>query len=174
MIDKFVPDKYFKSIYDINYKALKKIGIKCLIFDLSNTLEPENAKTPSRKVKDLFEDLKEMDFKLVIMSNNFKKEVTPFKELLCVDSCYLAFKPLKRKYKKVMKVYELKDTQIACIGDQLFFDIYGANRMEFTSILVNPISADEYTVAKINRKLENLVIRRLTKKDLFKRGRYYE
>lgn len=174
MIDKFVPDKYFKSIYDIDYKTLKKSGIKCLIFDLSNTLEPENVQTPGRKVKDLFEDLKEMGFKLVIMSNNFKKEVTPFKELLCVDSCYLSFKPLKRKYKKVMKVYGLIDTEIACVGDQLFFDIYGANRMEFTSILVNPISADEFAVAKLNRKLENLVIKRLTKKDLFKRGRYYE
>lgn len=174
MLDKFVPDKYFKSIYDINYKALKKSGIKCLIFDLSNTLVPENIKSPTRKVKDLFEDLKDMDFKLVIMSNNFKSEVAPFKELLCVDSCYLSFKPLKRKYKKVLKVYDLKDTEIACIGDQLFFDICGANRMGFTSILVNPISTDEFAVTKFNRKLENLFIKRLTKKDLFKRGRYYE
>lgn len=174
MLEKLVPDKYFKSIYDINYDALKESGIKCLIFDISNTLESETTFTPSRKVKDLFEDLKEMGFKLVIMSNNFKKEVTPFKELLCVDSCYLSFKPLKRKYKKVMRVYGLIDTEIACIGDQLFFDIYGANRMEFTSILVNPISADEFAVAKLNRKLENMVIKRLTKKDLFKRGRYYE
>lgn len=174
MIDKFVPDKYFKSIYDINYKLLLKSGIKCLIFDISNTLEPESVHMPSRKVKDLFEDLREMGFRVVILSNNFKKDVTPFKELLCVDSSYLSFKPLKRKYKKVMKIYNYQDNEIACIGDQLFFDIYGANRMKFTSILVNPISTDEYTVAKINRKLENLVIKNLTKKDLFKRGRYYE
>ncbi len=174
MVDKFVPDKYFKSIYDINYKALKKSGIECLIFDLSNTLEPESVKTPGRKVKDLFEDLKEMHFKVVILSNGFKRDVTPFKELLCVDSAYLSFKPLKRKYKKVMKIYDLKDNQVACIGDQLFFDIYGANRMKCTSILVNPISAEEYAVAKLNRRLENLVIKKLTKKDLFQRGRYYE
>lgn len=174
MLDKFVPDKYFKSVYDVNYKALKKTGIKCLIFDVSNTLEPESIKTPSRKVKDLFEDLKDMGFKIIIMSNNFKKEVTPFKELLCVDSCYLSFKPLKRKYKKIMSIFDYSDNEVACIGDQLLFDIFGANRMKLTSILVNPISADEYAVAKINRKFENLVIAKLTKKDLFKRGRYYE
>lgn len=174
MFDKFVPDKYFKSIYDINYNSLKKSGIKCIIFDLSNTVAPDSIKSPVRKVKDLFEDLKDMGFKLVIMSNNFKKEVIPFKELLCVDSCYLAFKPMKRKYKKIMKVYDLKDNQIACVGDQLFFDIYGANRMNFTSILVNPISTDEFAVTRINRKFESIVISRLTKKDLFKRGRYYE
>ena len=174
MFDRFVPDKYFKSIYDINYKALKKSGIKCLVFGLGNTLVPESVKSPTRKVKDLFEDLKDMGFRVVILSNRSKKEVTPFKELLCVDSAYLAFKPFKRKYKKIMKVYDLKDNQIACIGDELFYDILGANRMSFTSILVNPISTDDFAVTKITRKLENIVMNHLTKKDLFKKGRYYE
>lgn len=174
MFDRFVPDKYFKSIYDINYKALKKSGIKCLVFGLGNTLVPESVKSPTRKVKDLFEDLKDMGFRVVILSNRRKKEVTPFKELLCVDSAYLSFKPLKRKYNKIMKVYDLKDNQIACIGDELFYDILGANRMKFTSILVNPISTDDFAVTKITRKLENLVMKHLTKKDLFKKGRYYE
>lgn len=173
-MDRLVPDKYFKSIYDIDYKQLKKSGIKCLIFDISNTLVPENAKEPNKRVKDLFEDLKEMKFKIVLMSNNIKKEVTPFKEQLCVDSCYLSFKPLKHKYKKIMKVLDLDITEIACIGDQLFFDILGANRMDITSILVNPISADMYAVSKFNRRIETLVMNHLTKKDLIKRGRYYE
>ena len=115
-----------------------------------------------------------MGFRVVILSNRSKKEVTPFKELLCVDSAYLAFKPFKRKYKKIMKVYDLKDNQIACIGDELFYDILGANRMSFTSILVNPISTDDFAVTKITRKLENIVMNHLTKKDLFKKGRYYE
>lgn len=174
MLEKLVPDKYFKSIYDINYKALKKSGIKCLIFDISNTLESETTKTPSRKLKDLFEDLKDMDFKLIIMSNSLKKDVIPFKELLCVDSSYLAFKPLKHKYKKVCNIFHYSAYEVACIGDQLFFDILGANRMHFTSILVNPISTDEFLSARINRKVENLVIKSLTKKDYFQRGRYYE
>ena len=174
MLENLVPDKYFKSIYDINYKMLKKSGIKCLIFDLSNTLVPDTSKVPNRKVKDLFEDLKDMNFKLIIMSIYLKKDVTPFKELLCVDSCYLSFKPLKRKYKKILKTFDYNSTEIACIGDQLFYDILGANRMDFLSILVNPISADEFAVSKLNRKIENLVINKLKKKDLFKRGRYYE
>ena len=50
----------------------------------------------------------------------------------------------------------------------------GANRMDLTSILVNPISADEYTITKLNRKIENMVVKKLTEKDLLKKGRYYE
>ena len=174
MFDKFVPDKYFKSIYDINYESLKGSGIKCLIFDLTNTLEPEMVKTPSRKVKDLFEDLKDMGFKLIIMSNRFKSVVTPFKEQLCVDSCYLSFKPFKHKYKTILKLFDYKDNEVACIGDQLFYDILGANKMKLTSILVNPIGDSKFELSRLNRKLENVVINHLTKKDLFKRGRYYE
>ena len=174
MLEKLVPDKYFKSIYDVNYKALKEGGIKCLVFDISNTIESETTSSPSRKVKDLFEDLKEMDFKIILLSNGLKKYVIPFKELLCVDSGYLSFKPLKRKYKKILNIFHYSTHEGAAIGDQLFFDILGANRMHFTSILVNPISADEFAVAKLNRKIENMVINKLTQKDYFKRGRYYE
>ena len=50
----YVPDLYKKSIYDINYKKLKQSGIKCLLFDLDNTLIPYNEKLPTKKIKDLF------------------------------------------------------------------------------------------------------------------------
>ena len=174
MLDIFVPDKYFKSIYDINYKALKASGIKCLVFSITNTIVPSTANAPTNRVKDLFEDLKDMGFRILLLSNRSKKYVTPFKELLCVDSSYFSFKPFKRKYKKILKIYNLRDTEVACIGSQVLFDVYGANRMEFTSIYVNPISNEEFNVGNIGRKFENIIIDKLTKKELFKRGRYYE
>ena len=145
-----------------------------MIFDVANTLMPESATKPNKKVKDLFEDLKDMGFKLILMSNSVKKNVEAFKEELCVDSAYLSFKPLKFKYKKIIKLFDFKTSEIACIGDQILYDIYGANKMDFTSILVNPISIDEYAVSKLNRKFENLITTKITKKDLFKKGRYYE
>ena len=39
-MEKFIPDMYQKNIYDINYDLLKKKGIKCLLFDLDNTIVP--------------------------------------------------------------------------------------------------------------------------------------
>lgn len=174
MINKFVPDIYQKSIYDIDYKKLKKHGIKCLIFDLDNTITPVNIKNPPKKVKDLMEDLKKMKFKLIIVSNATKKRVEPFKDILCIDSSYLSLKPLKRKYIKILKVYKFKENEIACIGDQLLTDIWGANRMGFLSILVNPIGKIDFALTKLNRALENAIYTRLEKKELFKKGKYYE
>lgn len=174
MFDKFVPDIYEKSIYTIDYEKLKKRGIKCLIFDLDNTIAPTNIKKPNKKIKDLFEELKDMKFKIIIMSNEIKSRVEPFKDNLGIDSAYFSLKPLKRKYKKILKLYNYKDTEIACIGDQLGTDILGANRMGFTSILVNPISTNEFVTKRISRFFENIIIKYLTKGKLLKRGKYYD
>ena len=36
----FYPDIYAKNIFEIDYEKLKNKGIKCLVFDLDNTLVP--------------------------------------------------------------------------------------------------------------------------------------
>ena len=92
-MEKYVPDIYKKSIYTINYEKLKARGIKCLLFDLDNTLVPYTDKVPSKKNKELFKKLKELGFKVIIFSNSGKKRLTPFKVGLDVDCCFRCFKP---------------------------------------------------------------------------------
>ena len=174
MFDKFVPDIYTKSIYTVDYKILKKNKVKCLIFDLNNTIAPLTLKKPNKKLIDLFEELKDMKFKIYIVSNSTRKRVEPFKDMLCVDSSYLSMKPSLRKFKKIYKINEYKDNEIAVIGDELISDIWAANRMNFVSILVNPIGTKEYVSTKLGRLFENFIIDKLTDKKLFRKGKYYE
>ena len=174
MLVKFVPDMYKKNIFEIDYKKLKKIGIKCIIFDLDNTIAPNNIKVPSKKVKDLIEELKDMNFRVLIVSNSPKQRVEPFKNALNVDSAAFALKPKKDKYLKIMNVYNLKEEEIACIGDQLLTDIFGANRLNLMSILINPISKTDAFTTNINRALERIIMKKLRKKDLFEKGKYYD
>lgn len=173
MLDLLIPDIYAQSVYTINYKKLKKNGIKCLLFDLDNTLAPYNVAEPDHKVKELFARLG-MDFKLIIISNSPKKRLRPFKEKLNVDVAFSAKKPLKRKYKKILELYKYKEDEIACIGDQLFTDILGANRMGFTSILVNRITKREILPTRINRAIERVVYKKLKKKNILVSGVYYD
>ncbi len=128
-MEKFIPDLYQKSIYDIDYESLKKRGIQCLLFDLDNTIAPLKVSEPDKRVKDLFADLEMLGFKVILLSNANKARVQPFKEQLNIDSSYHSWKPLKKKYKKIMYIYNFQDNEIACIGDQLLTDILGANRM---------------------------------------------
>lgn len=174
MFDKFVPDMYTKSIYTIDYRNLKKKKIKCLIFDLNNTIAPLTLKKPNKKLIDLFEELKDMKFKIYIVSNSNKKRVEPFKDILGVDSAYLSFKPSLKKFKKIYDMNKFKDNEIAVIGDEILTDVWASNRMNFVSILVNPIGTKEYVSTKIGRVLESFIINKLVNKKLFRRGKYYE
>lgn len=174
MLEKFIPDIYQKSVYTIDYKRLKSCGIKCILFDLDNTLVPCNMKKPTKKVKDLIEKVKDMGFKIIILSNATKKRLTPFKEILEVDCAAFALKPFKRKYKKIFKEYKYKENEIACIGDQLLTDVLGGNKVGITTILVNPISKRDYAITSTSRIIENIIIKKAHKKNLFCRGQYYE
>ena len=172
-MDIFIPDVYQKSVYTINYKKLKKNGIKCLLFDLDNTLAPYKEEKPDHKLKELIA-LLDQDFKVIIMSNSNKNRLRPFKEILNIDTAYSCRKPFKKKYKKIMDIYKYDVTEIACIGDQLLTDIYGANRMNMTSILVNRIGKYEPLPTRINRFFEKFVANHLKKKRLLVKGEYYD
>lgn len=172
-MDKFIPDIYNQSIYTINYAKLKKNGIKCILLDLDNTIAPYKTKEPDQKLKELVASL-ERDFKIIIISNGTKNRVRPFKEKLNVDAAYSSCKPFKRKYKKILDVYNYTENEIACIGDQLITDIYGANNVGFTSILVNRIASYEPFGTRINRFFEKFILRKLSRKKLLVRGEYYD
>jgi predicted HAD superfamily phosphohydrolase YqeG len=60
-------------------------------------------------------------------------------------------KPSLRKLKKIYDINKFKDNEIALIGDELLTDVWSANRMNFISILVNPVGAKEYVSTKIGR-----------------------
>ena len=68
----YIPDIYEKSIHTINYDSLYSRGIRCLLIDLDNTIVPITMKTPNKKIKTLFDDLKTKGFKIIIFSNSLK------------------------------------------------------------------------------------------------------
>lgn len=173
MLDLFIPDVYAQSIYTINYKKLKKNGIKCLLFDLDNTIASYKTKEPDQKVKELIARLEE-DFKVIIISNSNKNRLRPFKEKLNIDVAFSSKKPLKGKYKKILSLYKFRIDEVACIGDQLLTDILGANRMGFTSILVNRVAKYEMFFTRVNRFFERFILKKLAKKNILVSGVYYD
>lgn len=173
-MNNFIPDIYQKNIFTIDYQKLKDRGIRCLLFDLDNTLAPMFAHEPSKELKELFARLNDYDFKIIIISNASQQRVAPFKEKLNIDSSFRSFKPFSLKYKKILKIYKFKESEIAAIGDQILTDIYGANRMGLTSVFVEQLSPDTFLGTKINRFFENIILNSLNKRGIYERGKYYE
>ena len=103
----FRPDMYKKNIFEIDYKKLKKDGIKCLIFDLDNTLgliEHEKCPEETRKlIKEL-----EKDFLIFISSNNTQQRIDPYLEDLGIKGVAWSLKPSTRSLRKIRKNEKLK------------------------------------------------------------------
>ena len=174
-MDNFIPDMYQKSIYHIDYDRLQENGIKCLLFDLDNTCVPYKDKIPNKKLIDLFESLKDMDFKVIIFSNATKKRIKPFKNALNVDCLASAKKPRKGNFLKVLKLFNYDLSEVVIIGDQLYKDILGGNKVGIKTILVNPMSKDDMILTKmIFRPLEKRKYKKLERKGILTRGKYYE
>ena len=68
--------------------------------------------------------------------------------------------------------YDLSETAI--IGDQLFTDILGGNKVGIKTILINPMSSYDLPITKISRMLERKVMKKMSKKGILTKGKYYE
>ena len=173
-MDIYIPDIYQKSIYTIDYSKLFSSGIRCLLFDLDNTLAAPHCADMPNKAKDLIISLKQKGFKVIIFSNSPKMRVRKYRDFFGVDCVYMALKPFQRKFKKVISDYNFSVTEIAIIGDQLLTDIAGGNKLGIVTILVNPISLSDGFPTKINRFFERSIMKKLRSRDLFSKDRFYE
>lgn len=169
---KYLPDIYKKNIFAINYDKLKKKDIKCLIFDLDNTLALIDSTKVESNVKELITKLKK-DFLVIIVSNSPKKRVSKFSEDLGVNSYPFALKPSIRTLKKIKSKYNLESNQIAIIGDQFITDMGYGSKGKITKIYVDPLAVKDLKITNINRYLEEKIMNKYSKNDLFKKGNYY-
>ena len=157
------PNEYKDSVKDIDIDFLKKNRIKAIILDVDNTLIDFNKKIPEG-IDKWCENLKKQGIKFCIVSNTNKKDkVEMVANELKIPYFYFAQKPLKKGLQKAIKLLEEKNENIAAVGDQIFTDILGANRLKMFSILVKPLDKKDLLVTKIKRPLENFVINKYLK-----------
>lgn len=155
----FKPKMYFKTIEDIAVKTLKKRNIKGLILDIDNTLVPPHTPEADEKAKRFVYRMQE-EFKICIVSNNIYERAEKFANSFPVDFICDGNKPAKKPFLLALEKLQLEPCEIAVIGDQIFTDVWGANRMGMISVLVNPVCDREGKFVKFKRLLEKLVFKR--------------
>lgn len=157
LFETFYPDTIIDSSYDIDYEALYEGGFRGLIYDIDNTLVPHGFPADDRAVE-LFNRLKGIGFKIVLLSNNKEPRVKMFNDAVNVSYIFKADKPLKRGYLKAMEIMGTDAFNTVFIGDQLFTDVWGAKRCGIKNILVKPIDKHEEIQIVLKRRLEAIVL----------------
>lgn len=157
MFKKFYPNEYRDSTYELDFQAYYDKGYRGILFDIDNTLVEHGLPATDRALK-LFEDLRAIGFKTCLISNNQEPRVKPFAELVKSDYIYNAHKPSTKNYKKAMEIMGTDISNSMFVGDQLFTDVYGANRAKMYTVLVKPIHPKEEIQIVLKRKLEKIVL----------------
>lgn len=153
----FYPKKYMDSTYEIDFEELYQKGYRGILFDIDNTLVPHDAPATRQSVE-LFERLHAMGFATCLISNNKEPRVTPFAEAMNTPYVYKAGKPSRRGYQEGMEKMGTKLPDTLFVGDQLFTDVWGANRTGIYSILVKPLNPREEIQIVLKRYLEKIVL----------------
>ena len=157
MLSRFYPGEYLDSTYEIDFDRLYAEGYRGIIFDIDNTLVPHGAPADER-AKGLFAHLKELGYQCVLLSNNKEPRVKMFNDMVQVKYIFKAGKPSVRNYVKAMELMHTKKDNTLFVGDQIFTDVYGANRAGIRTILVKPIHPKEEIQIVLKRYLEKIVL----------------
>ncbi len=157
MFQSFYPKESVDSTYQIDFEELYRRGFRGILFDVDNTLVPHGAPATKESVE-LFQRLHAIGFATCLISNNKEPRVRPFAEAMETAFVYKADKPSRKGYEEGRRLMGTELSQTLFIGDQLFTDIWGANRSGMYSILTKPIDPHEEIQIVLKRYLEKIVI----------------
>jgi HAD superfamily phosphatase (TIGR01668 family) len=172
MLKCFYPSRYYESAYDIEYEKLYGDGFRGIIFDVDNTLVEHGAPVTDRAIE-LFSSLHKMGYETCIISNNSEARVRPLADIVGSKYVSRAGKPSPVNYIKAVEIMKCSRDTVFFVGDQIFTDVWGANRAGIKSFLVKPIDRHEEIQIVLKRYLERIVLY-FYRKSLDKEGKYNE
>lgn len=152
------PFEYAESVFQIDYNKLYNLGYRGVIFDIDNTLV-HHGEDSTPEIDELFQIIHSAGLKTLLLSNNDEPRVQRF--LKNIDSLYIcdAQKPNISNYLKAIELLNIKKEEAVLIGDQIFTDIYGANKSGIDNILVKYLRYDNETKIGIRRNLEKIILK---------------
>ena len=156
------PNMQVRKITDISIEMLKENNIKGMILDVDNTLIDLN-RVPLEGIKEWMDNMKNEGIKFCIASNSLKKDkIEKVAKMLDIPYVHFSAKPTKIGLKKAKQILGIENSEnIAEVGDQLFTDVLGTNRMKMFSILTEPLCEEKVKINNLKRKLEKSVLRRI-------------
>ncbi len=161
-----LPDQVYNKVTDIDRKYLEDIGISGILLDLDNTLVPFDKEELAQDFLRWLNDVQKQGFELCLVSNGRPKRVIRFAKQMDIPAVIRAFKPRRSPFLRALKILNKEPNQVAMIGDQLFTDVLGANRIGIHTILIAPLGKKELKTTQIVRKLEQRMLKKFVKQGL--------
>ena len=163
MLESLYPDKYLKSVDEIDFEEYYKQGIRGIISDIDNTLVPHGAPADEHIIN-VFEKIHQLGIETCLISNNKEPRVKPFADAVNSKYIFDAHKPSTKNYRKAMELMGTTPKNTLFLGDQIFTDIWGANRAGVQTVMLKKIDKKEEIQIVLKRIPEKFVLWRWRKK----------
>jgi uncharacterized protein len=149
------------GIAEITAERLNELGLIGVILDMDNTLAEWRAEAPLPEAVVWLGEIHAAGLKTCVVSNTHRTErLKRLCDILGVEYILGAVKPFRRGFRLALERMGTPADRTAVIGDQIFTDVLGGNRMGLYTVLVPPLSSAEFIGTRwISRRLERLLAR---------------
>jgi len=159
------PKLFVKSLMDISLDDLISQGTKGIVVDLDNTLTIWESEELPPETVGWIDLVKKRGLKVCLVSNNKGERIKRIAAILDIPFVEKASKPRRRAFRLGMEALGTNPWETAVIGDQIFTDVLGGNRLKLYTILVVPMSTYEFTGTRFMRILERAVLNRIRRSE---------
>jgi HAD superfamily phosphatase (TIGR01668 family) len=166
MLRLLCPNRIVLVSYEIDAVYLQKQQLAGVIVDLDNTIIAWGSPTLPEATINWVKKLQAAGIKVCLLSNNRGPRVGRIANILKVPFVSKACKPRALGFRQAVRVMNLLPRQVAVIGDQIYTDILGGNRIGCHTIWVTPLSTKEFFGTKITRRLEKLTVLLMRRKGM--------
>ena len=158
-----VPEYRFDSFEVASAEFLSSIGVKLILLDVDNTLEPYEHPTPGDKVLLWLDSLHKAGIKTAILSNNNMERVKLFNKDIAMPAIARAGKPFAGNLIKMMRELCVEKENTIFMGDQILTDVWAAHNAGIRAILVPPINDKRDIFTRFKRIFEKPILRKYDK-----------
>ena len=134
-----LPKVIAPALTDVEGALLSRLGVELLMLDFDNTIVPYTTSVPTQEMERWLDWVKHSGVQVCVVSNSHKERVKVFCRHYGIDCITHARKPFSQGIRQCLERYGIPARQAALVGDQIYTDVLGANRMGVTSILVSAI-----------------------------------
>jgi uncharacterized protein len=151
---------YVDSVPVIDIADLRRRGIQAVLTDLDNTLVPWQGTNISPEVRAWLKDAADQGLKLCIVSNTRSmRRLRNISAELEIPYVRKGLKPRRIGFRAALQLLDVDVSKAAVLGDQMFTDVLGGNRLGAFTILVRPMHPREFFGTKISRLFERVILR---------------
>jgi HAD superfamily phosphatase (TIGR01668 family) len=158
-----LPDLVARRFEDIDFAQALSEGRRYLCLDLDNTLLPQKGQELSQGVLSRLARLRAENrvddvclISNVILPGHRLRRLRRLAEQLeikhVVPGYFWNRKPLLAPFRQALELMGARPCQCVMVGDQIYSDILGGNRMGFYTVWVLPMASDHWTTLLTGRR----------------------